>query len=529
MRKSIRWRLQVWYALVLLAVVAGFAGILNYRVRAARFQQVDAGLEAAAVHLDASLRQFPPHELDRALPAQESPPPRPPDWRGPDGPGRPPGPPPDRPGRERPGHPPGPPPPDWRGPEPPGHRPPPPRGPSPERLLADLSLPARADGEGPRSPGPYFAVWRADGSLLKASVLPDGAPPDPSAVVASPRPSLTLRGEYREATLVGPLDTRILVGQSVRSEQAELGAFSWQLAGAGAVVLAVGLLGGWLISARILKPVAAISATASAISAASLSQRIDPAQVDRELADLAGVLNAMFARLEAAFERQARFTADASHELRTPLAIIRSHAELALNRPRSAEEYRQTIETCLRASDRMTALVQGLLTLARADAGKLDLQRKPVELKEVVEESVALFRPLAEEKGVSLDARLARATVAGDSGRLAQVVTNLLSNAVQYNRPGGNVHAELRVASGKAVLSVADTGVGIPEEDRPHLFERFYRVDKARSRASGGNGLGLAICKSIVEAHGGRIGFETEPGRGSRFWVRLPCLDQADC
>ena len=141
-------------------------------------------------------------------------------------------------------------------------------------------------------------------------------------------------------------------------------------------MLAVGLAGGWLASARILRPVAAISATASAISATNLSERIDAAAVDRELADLAGVLNATFDRLEAAFERQARFTADASHELRTPLAVLRSQAQLALSRPRSAEEYRKSIEECLRAAERMTALVEGLLTLARADAGKLDLRQR---------------------------------------------------------------------------------------------------------------------------------------------------------
>jgi heavy metal sensor kinase len=334
---------------------------------------------------------------------------------------------------------------------------------------------------------------------------------------------VTQREHYREAVMLGPRRTRILVGQPVRKEQAELGAFAWQLAGAGALVLAVGLAGGWLISARILRPVAAISATASAISATNLAERIDPAAVDRELAELAGVLNAMFDRLEAAFARQARFTADASHELRTPLAVIRSHAELALSRPRNAAEYRETVATCLQASVRMSALVDGLLTLARADAGKLDLRREPVELKHLVEESITLFGPLADGKAVSLAATLAAAEVTGDPDRLAQVVTNLLSNAVQYNRAGGTVQVQLGVAEGAAVLSVTDTGCGIPEADRPHIFERFYRVDKARSRASGGSGLGLAICKSIVEAHGGSIGFETQPEQGSTFWVRLPC------
>jgi heavy metal sensor kinase len=314
----------------------------------------------------------------------------------------------------------------------------------------------------------------------------------------------------------------------MRGEQEQLRAFAWQLAGAGALVLAVGLAGGWVVSGRILRPVAAISGAASAISATNLSRRIDTAAVDHELAGLAAVLNATFDRLEAAFERQSRFTADASHELRTPLAVLRSQAELALSRPRSEPEYREALETCLRAAGRMAGLVDGLLTLARADAGKLDLRRQPVDLARVVEEGVSLVGPLAAAKSVSVSTRLAPAEVTGDPERLGQVVTNLLGNAVQYNRSGGQVLVGLRVGSGRAVLSVCDTGVGIPEADRPHVFERFYRADRARSRASGGSGLGLAICKSIVEAHGGVIDFETEPGRGSTFFVRLPCAASPD-
>jgi heavy metal sensor kinase len=384
-----------------------------------------------------------------------------------------------------------------------------------------LDLPrARDVREDANRGGEYFAVWRPDGSLLKARGLPGGtgAPDMP----LSPRPRLIEREEFREAVMGGPAGTRVLVGRSVRRESEELRAFAWQLAGAGAVVLAVGLAGGWLASSRILRPVAAISATASAISATNLSRRIDPEGVDRELAGLARVLNATFDRLQAAFERQARFTADASHELRTPLAILRSHAELALSRPRTEAEYREALGACLRAAGRMTGLVEGLLTLARADAGKLDLRRGPVDLRALVEESVSLFGPLARDKDVTLSTRLCPAEVSGDSLRLGQVVTNLLSNAVAYNRPGGQVVVRLEGSAGDIALAVSDTGCGIPAQDRPHIFERFYRVDKARSRASGGNGLGLAICKSIVEAHGGTIGFESEPGRGSTFWVRLP-------
>jgi signal transduction histidine kinase len=170
----------------------------------------------------------------------------------------------------------------------------------------------------------------------------------------------------------------------------------------------------------------------------------------------------------------------------------------------------------------MAGLVEGLLTLARADAGKLAVQPRPLDLGGVVADCVALVRPLAAAKGISVRTALKPAAVLGDADALAQVVTNLLTNAIQYNRPGGQVRLELTDAVGEVVLAVADTGCGVPEEDIPHLFERFYRVDKARSRASGGNGLGLAICKSIVEAHGGAIGLESVAGQGSTFWVRLP-------
>lgn len=526
MRRSIRGRLQAWYALVLLAVVAGFAGILFFQLRAARFHEIDAGLTSAAQYLEVGLRRFPPAELNGPPPfAGEFPGPRPPDR---------PGLPYDRPGPrefDRPGRRefdrPGPPPFDRPGPpelDRPERRPPLPVPADRDRMLAELQLPRGLAPEGDdRSAAPYFAVWRTNGTLLKALDRPDGLPPPaPPELPLSPVPRLTQRGELREAALVGPSGTRILVGRSVAREQSELRAFAWRLAGIGAVVLAVGLAGGWFVSARILRPVAAISATASSISGTNLSERIDPAGVDRELAGLADVLNAMFDRLEAAFARQVRFTADVSHELRTPLAVIRSHAELALNRPRSGEEYRDALDTCLRSAGRMTELVEALLTLARADAGKLDLRHEPVELRELVAESVALFRPLAQGKDVSLATRLAPVEVPGDAGRLSQVVMNLLSNAVQYNRPGGEVRVALAAEADTAVLSVSDTGCGIPAEDRPHLFERFYRVDKARARASGGNGLGLSICQSIVEAHGGTVGCESVVGRGSTFWVRLP-------
>ncbi len=389
--------------------------------------------------------------------------------------------------------------------------------------MADLRLPSREAG-GPGDPlgEMYFFVYRPDSKLLKYDSARTGTFPDDVNFTAAAPLGMMSKGEFRQFTMLGPGSTRIVVGQSVAGLHRELRQLAFTLAGAGAVALAIGLVGGWLVSARILRPIRAISATASAISADNLSERIDPARVDRELEELTGVLNAMFARLEAAFERQACFTADASHELRTPLAIIRTNAELALNRPRPAEEYRDAIETCLKSATRMTALVEGLLILARADAGKLDVRRERVDLKLLVEEALDMFRPLAQQRKLTLAAELDDATVLGDPTRLNQVLTNLLSNAMNYNRRGGSVRVELSRNGNATILAVADTGCGIPADELPHLFERFYRVDSSRTPSAGGTGLGLAICKSIVEAHGGTIDVESKPEQGSTFRVKLP-------
>lgn len=478
MRSSIRWRLQAWYTLVLLVVVVGYAGLLYQRTRQARFHEIDAQVESALQVLDANLRRFPPHELDRHSPERPLPP-------------RPPG----RPDR------------------------PPPNLASRARLLAELDLPG-----GDRGEGTYFAIWRHDGSLLKARGVPADLPPPPAFENPPPpgRPRWLRVPGHREAFQIGPRGSCLLVGRSLHPDLAALSAFAWQLTGTGLVVLAVGLVGGWLLSARILRPVAAIAVTASAISETNLSQRIDATSVDRELADLATVLNSTFSRLEAAFARQTRFTADASHELRTPLTILRTHVELALARPRTEEQYRDTLDRCMQATRRMTSIVEALLTLARADAGRLELESEPVDLAALTEECLELLEPLAQSRSITLKADLQPALVPGDGSRLAQVVTNLLGNAVQYNRPGGEVRVSLRLHAGWVVLAVADTGVGIPPEAQPHVFERFYRVDPARARGTGGTGLGLAICKSIVEAHQGAIEFESRPGIGTTFRVRLP-------
>jgi heavy metal sensor kinase len=529
MTRSIRLRLAIWYAVVLVTVIGGFAGALYYQVRTDRLRAIDARLQAAASYLEAIVRSVPPHELERFPPGD----PRPRMPRD------------DRPFRERrPGQREGfsdrdAPRPDRPAPEPerfgdfaPPEPPPPgrpPQRPPLERLRAMIDLPESlldAPGDGPRD-APYFAIRRADGGLLARS---DGAPPaaDP---FAGPEPSgqpagFRWREDLRETLLFGPRGTLILVGKSAARELAELRAFAWQLAASGLLVLGVGLAGGWLISRSITRPIAAISRTASEISASNLARRIETAGIDHELVGLATILNQMFERLEAAFDRQSRFTADASHELRTPLAVIHAHAELALSKPRSAEEYRETLLACLKATSRMAMLVDGLLTLARADAGRLDVRFAAVDLRALVAEVVEAFGPQARSAGIALAQALDEpATVKGDPALLARVSSNLLSNALRYTPEGGRVNVTLRAEDATALLIVEDTGCGIAPEDQPKVFERFFRADKARSRAQGGNGLGLAICKTLVDVHQGTIAFTSVPQRGTRFEVRLPLAE----
>jgi heavy metal sensor kinase len=281
--------------------------------------------------------------------------------------------------------------------------------------------------------------------------------------------------------------------------------------------------GGLFLAGRALMPIDRITRAAERIGAENLSRRLEVPPTRDEVARLAATLNGMIARLDASFARQRQFTADASHELRTPLAIIRSQAEVTLSRARTAREYREALDNIAADADRMSALVGDLLTLARADAGEERLALEPVPLGELVAGVVEQLRPLASARDVALErsGEESGPIVRGDQTRLTQLALNVVENAIKYS-PGGRVEVGLSRADGSARLVVSDTGIGIPAEHLPHLFERFYRVDKARSRAEGGSGLGLAICAWIAGAHGGAIQVESVPGGGSVFTVVLP-------
>ncbi len=328
-------------------------------------------------------------------------------------------------------------------------------------------------------------------------------------------------------TEAGPQFGAILAGANVRS--AELG--PEQLLSTYALILPLGLVaallvGSW-ISRRALEPVDQIITEVREISdGRSLHRRLAAPMVQDELGRLAETLNQMMTRLERSFAALRRFTADASHELKTPLTVLRAGVERALTTANLPQETLATLEETLQEIKRMTELVDALLTLARADEGIAPLHREPVDLRAIVEEARETGELLAEQAGVKMEVTTPPEPliVAVDASRIRQLILNLLTNAVKYTPAGGRVRLQLGPSNGRVTLTVADTGIGIAPGDLPHIFDRFWRADSARTRTSerAGVGLGLAICKWIAEAHGGRIDVTSRPGRGTTFTVTLP-------
>jgi heavy metal sensor kinase len=288
-----------------------------------------------------------------------------------------------------------------------------------------------------------------------------------------------------------------------------------------ALILAA--VGGYVMASRLLLPVAAMARTAEKISAENLSERLPVRNPGDEFGKLASVFNHTLTRLQDAFERLQRFTSDASHELRTPLTDIQSVGEVALQEDLDAESYRDRIGSMLEETARLTRLVESLLLLTRADSGRFAMNRKDLDLTALVEKAVEDMRVLAEEKNQRLTADLrgpVRANV--DEDVLRRALINILDNAIKYTPPGGTISVSLGERGGLRAITVTDSGPGIAAEHREKIFDRFYRVDKDRSRDVGGAGLGLAIAKWAVEANGGRIELESDERHGSTFRIVLP-------
>lgn len=289
-------------------------------------------------------------------------------------------------------------------------------------------------------------------------------------------------------------------------------------------MLVLAVIGGYLLAGRVFSPIGAMASKAQEITAECLSERLPVDNPNDEFGRLATVFNETLARLQDSFDRLRCFTADASHELRTPLTALRSVGEVGLRRGLNNSVYRDVIGSMLEETDRLALLVDNLLLLTRGDSGKLSLNPELFDLGSLVEDIVDCLRVLAEEKRQTLETQAKQAvSVKADRLTLRQAVINLMDNAIKYTAEDGRIRVTVRQTDeAQAIVEVADNGPGIAPEHSEKIFERFYRVEKDRSRDQGGTGLGLAIARHVIEMNGGRIELETEVNKGSTFRIVLP-------
>jgi heavy metal sensor kinase len=299
-------------------------------------------------------------------------------------------------------------------------------------------------------------------------------------------------------------------------------------------------LGGQFLAHKALKPVDNITQTARMITSQNLNQRINPPKVKDEISRLIETFNEMISRLDQSFRQIKEFSSDASHELKTPLTILKGEVEVMLRRERTPQEYQQTLKSNLEEINRMSQIVEDLLLLSKADTGEIRLNKEDINLGDILNEVVAQMDLLAKSKKLNLSTvnHHQDIHIFGDALRIRELFINLIENGIKYTEEGGSIHVTLQKEYPALLrnqsnwleeerekfvkIVVSDTGIGIAKDDQERIFNRFFRVDKARSREQGGSGLGLSICKWIVEAHQGEIKVESELGKGSSFTVKLP-------
>jgi len=284
-------------------------------------------------------------------------------------------------------------------------------------------------------------------------------------------------------------------------------------------------LGCWLLAERTIAPIIEVTEAAQGITADNLSRRLPLGNYQDELSQMVGCLNQMLDRLDKSFRRVRQFSGDASHELRTPLTILRGETEVTLRWAKTPEEFRDMLTSNMEEIDRMERIIESLLTLAKSEVGELTLEMKELSLSDLLQDLYLQSCLLCETKQIEVELLLEveeEIRIRGDELRLRQMFLNLISNAIKYTPEGGRLEIGLKMVEDSAVIVINDSGIGIPEEHLAHIFDRFYRVDKARNRMDGGTGLGLSIVKWIADAHGGSIQVSSEVQKGSSFSIRLP-------
>ncbi|MBI4431284.1 MAG: heavy metal sensor histidine kinase [Candidatus Omnitrophica bacterium] len=291
------------------------------------------------------------------------------------------------------------------------------------------------------------------------------------------------------------------------------------------VILVLAVTGGFYLTQHLLSPIGKLSQSAREITITNLDKELPLTGSGDELDELAKTFNDVFRRLRESYQRIIRFTADASHELRLPITAVKGQAEVVLSRERSLEEYRKVLGDIIEEFNRLSRMINQLLSLSRADSGEAPLELEQVDLDQLLWKLVDFYQPLADEKEIHLAyQKSAPVLVSADRLRLQELFSNLLENAVKYTHNRGSVAISVKNEEAGVKVSVKDTGIGIPKSEQKKIFERFYRVDKSRSREQGGAGLGLSIAETIARAHRGSISVESEPGKGSTFTVILPNL-----
>ncbi len=377
-----------------------------------------------------------------------------------------------------------------------------------------------------------FLVVDRNGGIVFASSQPPEAGTDTPSIATTPGAieigtiEFGDSGPYRVAvagieSAFGKLQVRVM--RSLKPIYADLNTLKFAMAGLLPLGVALALASGYFLAGRALRPVQDVVEVANSITITSLDRRIAVGNPHDEIGQLAAALNSLIDRLERAVTEIRRFTADASHEIRTPIASLRSEAESALRAPRTAAEYVQTLEVVVEETTRLGRLTDQLLNLSRHDAGITQSALESVQLNALLGDVAEQLQPFAHDRGVTLTCQsVATCEVIGDDIRLSQVFFNCLENAIKYTPPGGEVAIRLQTTAQSAIVEIQDNGIGIPESDVPHIFERFYRVDPSRQTDSGGAGLGLSIAKAAVLAHDGTIDLRSQLESGTTVTIRIP-------
>jgi heavy metal sensor kinase len=359
--------------------------------------------------------------------------------------------------------------------------------------------------------GHGLRVWTQNGALLFEKPAFDGP-------TLQRRKIIEVRGHPLE------IEMRLPLTDFYRT----LSTLTWVMAAVLPLVLVIAILGGWWLANRAVKPLRAMATEARSIDSNDLTARLTVPFTGDELQDLAEAWNELLERIELSVRAVTRFTADAAHELRTPVAVIRTSAELALRHPRNAERYQQTLASIQQETEQMTQLLEQLLLLARGDAGEWQFQFETVSVNDLLRKLRSTVASLAESKQIEVAFAIGSepAILWADESAIRRLMMILVDNALKFTPPGGRVIIGTRTSQSSCVIEVADTGCGIPAADLPHVFERFYRVDPART-AGNGVGLGLAIARTIMEAHRGTIDALKSDEHGSIFQIIFPLREPA--